>query len=88
MATEEIDLHKALQAKGIHVIETDLGEYIIQINDDHPSHIVMPVMHMTKETIRDLFMEKLGMPYTDDAGEMTRSFAACCARNTSRPTSA
>ena len=71
MATEEINMHEALEAEGIHVIETDLGEYIVQIADDHPSHIVMPVMHMTKEKIRDLFMEKLDMPYTDDASEMT-----------------
>lgn len=72
MTTEEINMHEALQAEGIHVTETDLGEYIVQINDDHPSHIIMPVMHMTKERIRDLFMDKLDMPYTDDAGDMTK----------------
>ncbi|HVU14262.1 MAG TPA: LutB/LldF family L-lactate oxidation iron-sulfur protein [Phototrophicaceae bacterium] len=71
MATEEINMHEALNAEDIHVTETDLGEYIVQINDDHPSHIVMPVMHMTKEQIRDLFMEKLDMDYTDDPSEMT-----------------
>jgi L-lactate dehydrogenase complex protein LldF len=71
MATEEINMHAALEAEGIHVTETDLGEYIVQINDDHPSHIVMPVMHMTKDQIRDLFIEKLAMPYTDEASEMT-----------------
>ena len=71
MATEEINMHEALEKENIHVTETDLGEYIVQINGDHPSHIVMPVMHMTKETIRDLFMEKLDMPYTNEPSEMT-----------------
>jgi L-lactate dehydrogenase complex protein LldF len=72
MATEEIGLLPALEKAGIEMIETDLGEYIVQIGDDHPSHIVMPVMHKTKEQIRELFMDKLDMPYTNDAGDMTR----------------
>lgn len=71
MATEEIKLHDALDAADIHVTETDLGEYIVQIGHDTPSHIIMPVMHKTKEQIRDLFMRELGMDYTDDASEMT-----------------
>ncbi|MDZ4768055.1 MAG: LutB/LldF family L-lactate oxidation iron-sulfur protein [Chloroflexota bacterium] len=72
MATEEIALLPALAAAGIEMVETDLGEYIVQIDEGHPSHIVMPVMHMTKEQIGALFMDKLDMPYTNDAGEMTR----------------
>lgn len=71
MATEEIGLLPFLTQHGIRMVETDLGEYIVQIADSHPSHIVMPVMHMTKEQIRDLFVEKLGMPPTDDAAQMT-----------------
>ncbi|MBK8023593.1 MAG: iron-sulfur cluster-binding protein [Chloroflexi bacterium] len=71
MATEEISLLPALAAEGIEMIESDLGEYIVQIADDHPSHIIMPVIHMGKGQIRDLFMEKLGMPYTEEASEMT-----------------
>ncbi len=71
MATEEIGLLPALEAAGIRMVETDLGEYIVQIDHSHPSHIVMPVMHMTKDEVRDLFMEKLQMPYTDEATEMT-----------------
>ncbi|MCC6803095.1 MAG: iron-sulfur cluster-binding protein [Anaerolineae bacterium] len=71
MATEEINMHAALDAADIHVTETDLGEYIVQIAHDTPSHIIMPVMHKTKEQIRDLFMQELGMGYTDDASEMT-----------------
>jgi L-lactate dehydrogenase complex protein LldF len=72
MATEEIELLPFLEANGIKMVETDLGEYIIQVDESHPSHIVMPVMHMTQEDVRDLFMEKLGMPYTDTAEEITQ----------------
>jgi L-lactate dehydrogenase complex protein LldF len=71
MVTEEINLIHVLEEHGIQMLETDLGEYIVQIDHSHPSHIVMPVMHMTKEKIRDLFIDKLEMPYTDDPAEMT-----------------
>lgn len=71
MATEEINMHEAFKAAGIEMIETDLGEYIVQISDDHPSHIIMPVMHKTKEQIGKLFEEKLNMPPTNDASKMT-----------------
>lgn len=72
MATEEINLLHVLGKHGIEMIETDLGEFIVQLDQDYPSHIVMPVMHMTKERIRDLFMEKLAMQHTNDAAEMTK----------------
>jgi L-lactate dehydrogenase complex protein LldF len=71
MATEEIGLVPVLEANGIKMVETDLGEYIVQVDEGHPSHIVMPVMHMTKDAVRDLFINKLGMPHTDEASEMT-----------------
>ncbi len=70
MATEEIGLNHVLETNGIDVVETDLGEYIIQLNHEPPSHIVAPVIHKTKEEIRDIFIEKLNMPPTDDAAEM------------------
>lgn len=72
MATEEIRMLPVLEANGIKMVETDLGEYIIQVDESHPSHLVMPVMHMTQDEVRDLFMEKLGMPYTDTAEEITQ----------------
>lgn len=71
MVTEEIGLNQALQANDIQVVETDLGEFIIQLNNEPPSHIVAPVIHKTKESIREIFVQKLGMQPTDDAGEMT-----------------
>jgi L-lactate dehydrogenase complex protein LldF len=70
MVTEEIALNDALEGEQVEVIETDLGEYILQINHEPPSHIVAPVIHKTKAQIRDIFREKLNMPHTDDAQEM------------------
>jgi L-lactate dehydrogenase complex protein LldF len=70
MVTEETALNHALEHAGIEVVETDLGEYIIQLNNEPPSHIVAPVLHRTKEEIRDIFIDKLNMPPTDDAATM------------------
>ena len=71
MLTEEIALNAALEAQNIEVYETDLGEYIVQLADEPPSHIVGPALHMSKETIRDIFVSELDMPPTDNAEEMT-----------------
>lgn len=70
MLTEELHLNNALENANLRVVETDLGEYIIQLNDEPPSHIVAPVIHKTKAEIRDIFVRELGMTPTDDAGEM------------------
>ncbi|MFP4323696.1 MAG: LutB/LldF family L-lactate oxidation iron-sulfur protein [Anaerolineales bacterium] len=72
MVSEELHINQVLEEAGIQVIETDLGEYIIQLAHEPPSHIIAPVIHKSKDDIRDLFIAKLGMPYTDDAQEMTR----------------
>jgi L-lactate dehydrogenase complex protein LldF len=66
MATEEIHLNHALEEAGIEAIETDLGEYIIQLAGEPPSHIVAPVVHKRIEDISALFQEKLDMPPTFD----------------------
>ncbi|HEX9373124.1 MAG TPA: LutB/LldF family L-lactate oxidation iron-sulfur protein [Roseiflexaceae bacterium] len=66
MATEEIHLNHALQEAGIDVLETDLGEYIIQLAGVGPSHIIVPAVHMTKEGIAELFREKLGVDAPPD----------------------
>jgi L-lactate dehydrogenase complex protein LldF len=61
MVTEEIHLNSALEKAGCEVVETDLGEYILQLDDhDPPSHIVVPALHKNKEQIRDTFKEKRG----------------------------
>ena len=58
MVTEEIELNEHLEPAGIRVVETDLGEYIVQLADDRPSHIVMPIMHMTRQQVADLFQRR------------------------------
>jgi L-lactate dehydrogenase complex protein LldF len=60
MVTEEIHLNKFLEEKGIESIETDLGEYIQQLDGEPPYHIVTPAMHKSKEDVAKLFADKLG----------------------------
>jgi len=72
MVSEEIHLNAHLQSEGIESIETDLGEYIIQIDGDHPSHIVKPIIHKKREDIaRSFEREGLG-DYNDDPETITR----------------
>ena len=66
MATEEIHLNHHLEEKGITCVETDLGEYIIQLAEEIPSHIVAPVIHKRIDEISELFADKLSMPRTLD----------------------
>ncbi|TAH06396.1 MAG: iron-sulfur cluster-binding protein [Sphingobacteriia bacterium] len=62
MVTEEIHLNSYLENKGIESVETDLGEYIQQLDGEAPYHIVTPAMHKSKEDVARLFTEKLGTP--------------------------
>ncbi len=64
MVSEEIELNHALQMAGLEVVETDLGEYIIQLAGETPSHIVVPAIHKRKEDIAEVFERRLGVPYT------------------------
>ncbi|MBV8821010.1 MAG: iron-sulfur cluster-binding protein [Acidobacteriaceae bacterium] len=61
MTTEEIDLNEHLHEHGLEAVETDLGEYIIQLAHERPYHIVAPALHMTRYQVADLFTEKLGV---------------------------
>ncbi|WP_370262992.1 LutB/LldF family L-lactate oxidation iron-sulfur protein [Limnobacter sp.] len=73
MVTEEMALNKALEAADVKVRETDLGEYILQINNNEPpSHIIAPVVHKDKEQIADLFEKVHHLPRKTDIPEMTR----------------
>ena len=65
MVTEEIQLAPALESAGIKVWETDLGEYIVQLRNEPPYHIVTPAMHLTRGQIAELFREKLGEDIAD-----------------------
>jgi L-lactate dehydrogenase complex protein LldF len=73
MASEEIHLNHALERAGLQVAETDLGEFIIQLAGETPSHIVAPAIHKTREQVADLFVRHLGMPPTDDIPTMTQA---------------
>src|SRR5256714_12080377 len=70
MATEEIHLNAALEREGIEAIETDLGEYIVQLADEPPSHILAPAIHKSKGDIAALFAEKLNVPNLREPEEM------------------
>jgi L-lactate dehydrogenase complex protein LldF len=72
MATEEIRLNHALEAAGIEALETDLGEYIIQLAGTCPSHIIVPAVHLKKEEIAALFSEKLHIDAPADPIELAR----------------
>jgi L-lactate dehydrogenase complex protein LldF len=72
MVTEEIELNAALESAGKTVVETDLGEFIVQISGDRPSHIVAPVLHWTRQQVGRLFADELGVPYTEEPGELNQ----------------
>ena len=72
MVSEELDLNRTLEGAGVEVFETDLGEYIIQLAEETPSHLVAPALHKTRYQVSQLFEEKLGAAPTDDIEEMAR----------------
>jgi L-lactate dehydrogenase complex protein LldF len=76
MVTEEIDLNEALESEGIEVVETDLGEFIIQLDNDTPSHIIAPIIHKSKEDVGALFASKLGFEYTNVPEELNAAARA------------
>ena len=72
MVSEEVNLNERLEAAGVEVIETDLGEYILQLAKEPPSHIVAPAVHKSKEQVADLFVAAHGKPRLTDIPAMTR----------------
>ncbi|HEU4386188.1 MAG TPA: LutB/LldF family L-lactate oxidation iron-sulfur protein, partial [Blastocatellia bacterium] len=71
MMTEEIELNHALEAAGVEAVETDLGEYIIQLAGERPSHIIAPAIHKTRYDVADLFSEKLHVERNAEIEVMT-----------------
>ncbi|SCA56843.1 Lactate utilization protein B [Candidatus Terasakiella magnetica] len=71
MVSEEMELNHFLGDHGIKALEADLGEYIVQMADEMPSHIIMPAIHMNKGQIAKLFTDKLHTEYSEDAAELT-----------------
>jgi L-lactate dehydrogenase complex protein LldF len=77
MVSEEMELNHYLEDRGIECLESDLGEFIIQLAGETPSHIVMPALHKSKQEIADLFNEKFPeIPYSDDVDELTAAARA------------
>jgi L-lactate dehydrogenase complex protein LldF len=72
MLSEEVGLNRAMIEEGIEVVETDLGELIIQLAADSPSHIIAPAMHLTRQEVGELFRDRLGAEYTEEPAELNR----------------
>ncbi len=72
MVSEECALNGALEAAGMQVMETDLGEYILQLAHEAPSHIVAPVLHKSKDEVSDLFAQKHALPRKTGIAELCR----------------
>jgi L-lactate dehydrogenase complex protein LldF len=72
MVSEEVGLNERLADVGIEVVETDLGEYILQLAHEPPSHIVAPAMHKSREEVADLFVRAHGRPRTTEIPALTR----------------
>ena len=73
MLSAEIGVDAVLKAEGIEVVETDLGEFIVQIAGSSASHIIAPCIHMDRRQIGRLFADKLGISYSDDPPTLTRA---------------
>jgi L-lactate dehydrogenase complex protein LldF len=71
MVSEEIDLNRALEAEGVRVVETDLGEFIVQLRGEPPAHIITPAVHLRREDVSALFEARFGMAPTLDVAHMT-----------------
>jgi L-lactate dehydrogenase complex protein LldF len=80
MTTEEIEFNEIAESVGCESIETDLGEFIVQIAGEKPYHIVTPAMHKSKEDIAHLFHDKFGLPVSSTPEEMT-AYARYLLRN-------
>jgi L-lactate dehydrogenase complex protein LldF len=71
MLGEEIHINHALEEAGIRVVETDLGEYIVQLRGERPAHIITPAVHLRRQDVGQTFHEKLGIPLTEDVPTLT-----------------
>jgi L-lactate dehydrogenase complex protein LldF len=71
MLTEEIELNPALEADGVKVVETDLGEYVVQVSGDRPSHVIAPIIHLPKEQVRQSLSAVAGRELPPEAEALT-----------------
>ena len=77
MVSEEIQLNSALERAGITPVETDLGEWIVQLAAEPPSHIIAPAVHKTKEQVAELFSEELGYRVESEITALTAARSNC-----------
>ncbi|GAA0542129.1 LUD domain-containing protein [Halorubrum ejinorense] len=75
MTSEEIEVNEALEADGVEVVETDLGEWVLQLADEEPSHIVAPAIHKSREGIAELFAERFDPDEPPETAEELTMFA-------------
>jgi L-lactate dehydrogenase complex protein LldF len=73
MVSEEIGLNHALQQAGLRVVETDFGEYIVQLRHERPAHITTPAVHLRRADVAQTFHEELGLPLTDEVEVLTNA---------------
>jgi L-lactate dehydrogenase complex protein LldF len=73
MVTEEIHLNQVLSEQGIEVIETDLGEFIVQLRGEPPGHIITPAIHLMREEVAQTFVEHLGIEFTTDVADLNQA---------------
>ena len=73
MVGEEVEINSALEEQGIQVIETDLGEYIVQLRGEPPAHIITPAVHLRRADVAQTFHERLDIPYDDRVASMTET---------------
>jgi L-lactate dehydrogenase complex protein LldF len=71
MTTEEIDFNERVEHHGLKSVETDLGEYIMQLNHERPYHIVAPALHKTRYDVGEIFARELGVPYETEPEKLT-----------------
>ena len=73
MVSEEIGMNQSLEANQIEALESDMGEYIIQLDDEKPTHIIMPAIHKNALQVGELFANRLAVPYTDDVDQLIQT---------------
>jgi iron-sulfur cluster protein len=75
MTTEELELNDALEADGVEVVETDLGEWVVQLADETPSHLIAPAIHRSRESIADLLNDRFDPPEPLETADELTAFA-------------
>ncbi|MGB2896828.1 MAG: LutB/LldF family L-lactate oxidation iron-sulfur protein [Anaerolineales bacterium] len=73
MVSEEVHLNQTLEAAGMRVVETDLGEFIVQLRGERPGHIITPAIHLLREDVARTFTNELNVPHSTDVAEMTET---------------